>query len=418
MGIREKKSGKKPGGFQKFMHRNKAMVIGIGATVVAILIIAIVIGVLVGKNGAEPASADGETETASSETAQNETILMEEDAYPQVNALMQEFYQAVTDGDVDKIRSLSDSMDEEKLIYLQLRSAFIENYQNLKCYTKAGPMDNSYVVYASYDVKFQGIEVLVPGVSPYLVCTRDDGSLYIHEGEVDENVNSYLEEISAQDDVVDLYNRVQVKFNDAITEDEGLNNFLAQMNEELKVAVGEALAEAKANQTDAQSQDAAAQNNGNVTQVRAIDVVNVRVSDSEQADKIGKVQIGDVLPLIESKANGWTKVQYNGQEAYIKSEYLELVGAESDNSQQADNSTTQQSNTSSSGNTSLPASGKIKVGDTINIRESASQTANKLAVCYQGEELEIVMQQADGWTKVKYKGKTGYVKTDVLKVMD
>ena len=73
---------------------------------------------------------------------------------------------------------------------------------------------------------------------------------------------------------------------------------------------------------------------------------------------------------------------------------------------------------SEGGDAQVSSGEKIKVGDTINVRKAASETADKLGVCYQGDELEILMKQADGWTRVKYKGQTGYVKSDVLKVME
>ena len=60
----------------------------------------------------------------------------------------------------------------------------------------------------------------------------------------------------------------------------------------------------------------------------------------------------------------------------------------------------------------------VMVAETVNVRKSASETADKIGVCYQGGELEILMQQADGWTRVRFEGQIGYVKTDVLKVME
>ncbi|MBP5746406.1 MAG: SH3 domain-containing protein, partial [Lachnospiraceae bacterium] len=40
--------------------------------------------------------------------------------------------------------------------------------------------------------------------------------------------------------------------------------------------------------------------------------------------------------------------------------------------------------------------------------------ADRVAVAYKGEEMTIVNKQADGWTKVKFNGKTGYVKSEYL----
>ena len=52
------------------------------------------------------------------------------------------------------------------------------------------------------------------------------------------------------------------------------------------------------------------------------------------------------------------------------------------------------------------------LSNTTNIRSSMSETADKVGVAYAGEK---VMSYAEGWTKVTWKNKTGYVKTDLLK---
>ena len=133
------------------------------------------------------------------------------------------------------------------------------------------------------------------------------------------------------------------------------------------------------------------------------------------------------MPLLEEKANGWSKVEYDGKEGYIKSEFLESVdeNAEKGENPDADGAKEEGAVEESSSETSqnaasgseLPATGKIKVAETVNIRKSCSETADKVGTVFPGETLEIVMQQADGWTRVKYNGQTGYVKTEVLKVL-
>ena len=418
---RRRRKGASP--FMERLAENRKGVIIAAAAAILLIAAVVVIAVFVGRGAKETSSEVGTQTEAAVENqeqtaAETQMVPLEEEAYPEIHALMEQYYQAMTDGDADTIKALCDSVDDETVIYLQKRSNYIEAYQNLICYTKAGLEENSYVVYASYEIKFKDLEQTVPGVSPYLIYTRQDGSLYIHEGEVNESVNAYLEEISAQDDVVDLMNRIQVQFNEAVVADEELNNCLAEMKESLKVEVGEALAQAESEAAAEQAAQAGEQTTGG-GEVKAIDVVNVRESDSEQAQRIGKVQIGDVLTLVESQANGWSKVIYEGKEAYIKSEFLEIISAEpvseGDDDAQQDS---QDGGAAADAAGDLPASGKIKAGDTINVRESASQNADKVGVCYKGETLEIIQHQADGWTKVKFNGKTGYVKTDVLKVLE
>lgn len=399
----------------RFLQENKKILIGIAAA--AVVLIAVLVGTLVGSS-ARKSSGDGAAETETAEksgtesqesTAESTSVALEENAYPQIISLIEAYYQAATDGDVEALQSLTQAMSEDMLIYLQKRSAYIEEYRDLTCYTKAGPVEDSFVVYASYDVKFQGVDTLVPGISPFLVFSKGDGSYYIYEGEVEEAVNAYLEEVSAQDDVVDLMNLVQVKFNEAVTADEDLSDFLAKMTDDLKVEVGEALADAQTAQKETES-EADAQQTIRADEVRAIDVVNVRASDSEQAERIGKLQIGDVLSVIESRANGWTKVDYNGKEGFVKSEFLEPVGGQQEEAGDAEEDAGAVS--------TLPASGTVTVAETVNVRESPDEKADRLGVCYQGAKLEILAQQSDGWTKVKFEGKTGYVKTEVLKILN
>ena len=57
----------------------------------------------------------------------------------------------------------------------------------------------------------------------------------------------------------------------------------------------------------------------------------------------------------------------------------------------------------------------------MNLRSTAKneqyrcETADKVGVAYAGEKVTVVMSYAEGWTKVTWKNKTGYIKTDLLK---
>lgn len=58
--------------------------------------------------------------------------------------------------------------------------------------------------------------------------------------------------------------------------------------------------------------------------VTVLENVNVRASASPNATKLGTASKGEVFELIEEVGNGWSKINYNGQSAYIKSEYLRV----------------------------------------------------------------------------------------------
>lgn len=56
--------------------------------------------------------------------------------------------------------------------------------------------------------------------------------------------------------------------------------------------------------------------------VRLSESTNIRTEASESADRLALAYAGESVTVISVDANGWTKVNYNGQEGYIKTEYV------------------------------------------------------------------------------------------------
>lgn len=424
----------------QIMRKNtKSLVIVILAAVV-LLGAGVFLGAMIGRGNAADQTASAETLTAETESQTAETeaayVPLEENAYPEINALIEQYYQAAAEGDIDTINSIKDYSEQAELLQIQEKSNYLEGYEDINCYTKPGPEENSYVVYASYYAKFKDIDRRVCGLNTFVVCQNDNGEYYIHDCTNDETMREYRISVTKQDDVVELFNRVQVEYNEAVTEDEELAAFLTQLSEDLKASVGDALAELE---TETQTEEAGseaerteAENAGEGSLVEAVDVVNIRSSDSETADVLGKAQVGDTFTLLESRENGWSRVEYDGGEAYIKSEYLAAVeestseaaseGEESSEAASSEAESASQDDAPAAGEASeaadlsdVPDSGTYRLTTTVNIRSSASESADRIAVGYSGDEVEILMKQADGWTRVRFNGETGYIRTDVLR---
>ena len=279
----------------------------------------------------EEAIAVAETKAAAEEdglTVPEEAL--EKDAYPEVNNLVKQYYQALVDGDMDTIKSIKNYMDEEEELKILKKSEFIEGYPVLTVYTKKGPEEGSYIAYVQYEVKFVNHEGTAPGLNTLYICTAEDGNLYINANELEESVVEYLKTISVQNDVVDLFNTVQVAYNDVKTENEELSTFLDELPNLLAEAVSETLEEQEALEMAAEPVVAEAEPEVQVivTKVKTTAVVNVRTSDSVEADKLGKTTNGQILELIEERVNGWSKVNFEGKEGFIKSEYLEVEETE------------------------------------------------------------------------------------------
>lgn len=392
------------------------------ASIIAAFVVIVIVGICVAVTSSKKANSQATEVTETPSGAQEYVITdetMQVDAFPDVVALMRKYYDAAAAGDVATIESIKSSVDEKEKIIIEKKAQYIDAYPTVTCYTKSGPVADSYMVFAYYEVKLTDFDKTVPGLNAWYVCRRDNGELYINDDEQDEKLANYCKVISVQDDVVDLNNTVNVKFNEAVAEDEELAAFLDLLPSLLSSAVGDELAknseDAAGDGTDAQTQE-----DDTTTEVvtavnkkaKTTDVVNIRSSDSETADKVGKAQKGDEFTVIEQKINGWSKIMYNDKECYIKSEYLQIEGEEAPEQDEAETQQAQVSDEEAAANS--PSSGKAKAKDTVNIRESASTDASRVAVAYKGEEMTVVNKQADGWTKVKFNGKTGYVKSEYL----
>ena len=351
-------------------------------------------------------------------------VPLEKDAVPGIKELFDVYYKAMVEGDTDTMEKLVYYMDATEILRAAETSKYIDSYPPLEIYTKVGPKEGTYIAYVYAELKFHDYDKPIPGMRTYYVCTNEDGELYINEdGEESDNELHYMREIQLQGDVIDLNNKAAEAYNKMVVEDPQLADFLLELREEIEKNVGEALARAEQSEepeavTEEETPEEPAEETPTevVTKVKAIDVVNIRTSDSETADKLGKAAVGDEFELLEEKGNGWSKIKYEGGEAFIKSDYLEPSESmaasdveqnedeeEGDSQEQADNS-----------DDSAATNGTVTVKETVRIRSGASENSEKIATAYMGETFDVIMKQADGWTKIKYNGQTAYVKSDYV----
>ena len=351
-------------------------------------------------------------------------VPLEKDAVPGIKELFDVYYKAMVEGDTDTMEKLVYYMDATEILRAAETSKYIDSYPPLEIYTKVGPKEGTYIAYVYAELKFHDYDKPIPGMRTYYVCTNEDGELYINEdGEESDNELHYMREIQLQGDVIDLNNKAAEAYNKMVVEDPQLADFLLELREEIEKNVGEALARAEQSEepeavTEEETPEEPAEETPTevVTKVKAIDVVNIRTSDSETADKLGKAAVGDEFELLEKKGNGWSKIKYEGGEAFIKSDYLEPSESmaasdveqnedeeEGDSQEQADNS-----------DDSAATNGTVTVKETVRIRSGASENSEKIATAYMGETFDVIMKQADGWTKIKYNGQTAYVKSDYV----
>ena len=374
---------------------------------------------------------------------------MEENAYPEVNALVEKYYTASADGDADTLAQIYKGLDETEILKAVAASEYIEKFDNITVYTKPGPVEGSYVAYVYNEVKLYEYDGNVPGLETLYICTDDNGNLYINGDIADANELDYLKQINVQSDVIDLNNKVASSYNEMVSGDETLAELLTRMRSGLQVSVGEALATSEASTPEESASDSSAEEATDDTKttvttrvIKATDVVNIRSSDSETADILDKTTIGQEFKELEALANGWSKVEYKNSVAYVKTEFFEIVSEETtvvdnateDASAQEDNADASAAASASSSDASASASsstatastgatdkkdstaktGKMVVQETVRLRKEASTDSDILETLYAGTSVEVTEQYASGWAKVTYKNKTGYIKSEFL----
>lgn len=321
---------------------------------------------------------------------------MEMNTNGELYTLIATYYNAFATGDVETIKSISTYMEETEEIRIPEMSKYVESYPYIEIYTKPGPRENSYLAYVYFHMTLTSFEEEVPGMDTFYVCTNEDGSLYLNTDEVVPDTElEYIREMNLQDDVVELNNQTNVECKEIFLENADLFYYVQELVADVKKTTGETLAAQNGGTAEPAVQEeegGTPENNGEgeqpvetavpqPTSGTTTTTVNVRASDSEQAEKIGKVSGGTEVPIVAQQLNGWTHILYEGKDGYIKSEFLS-VAETADNSQ---------------------VIGQVTATTNINVRLAPSQDAAKLGILTGGDQVDL-LERADGWCKVIYSG--------------
>ena len=131
--------------------------------------------------------------------------------------------------------------------------------------------------------------------------------------------------------------------------------------------------------------------------------VSIRSAASTDADKLDVLVGSYSITRTGVGDNGWSKVDYNGQTGYIKSEYLTTTkpAAASDSTQQTTEKKPETKET-------------VYATAGVNIRAKASADADKIGTLAAGGSITRTGKTSSGWSRVDYNGQTGYIKSDYL----
>jgi len=269
---------------------------------------------------------------------------LEENTHASIDKLVEKYCEYIASGDVEALEGIVDVLSDEEKEKIQNRAAFIDSFENVACYTKNGPIEDSYIVFVCYDMKLINIETSAPDIICLYVGPKGDDGRRIHYGSIDASMQEYVAELEQDPEVQALYDDVSTRYQEAQEKDETLAAFIQKISgqvaeqpeetaeentEETSEEPSEETAEGgegsepeetaeQPEETEGESQATAQNRETHVT-----DSVNVRSEATTESERLDLAYKGDPITQIESYDNGWSKVVYKGKTGYVKTEFLE-----------------------------------------------------------------------------------------------
>lgn len=302
------------------------LLVVVGIIVVAALFIGVRALTGSGSNkGGSASSNQAKSESDNQQASGNQTEsgnassgALEKDAIPEVNELVQAYYKALGDKDVEALKEVVKDLDpaEESKI---ANTKYIESYENVEVYTTKGMEDGTYVVFASFAYKCVDVQTPAPALSQLYVVTDEGGKLWISaDAVVDPDIQAYVSTIMGHADVIQLRNNVQAAYDQAQAGDPQLKAFLESLGGEDS---GTPTPQPEsASENSAAGQDAASASVEGMMTV--IDDCNVRVAAESGTDIVTVVPAGEMVNVL-GEENGWVQIEYGGIMGYVYQDLLQ-----------------------------------------------------------------------------------------------
>lgn len=201
----------------KLKYKKLIIIISIGALLLSFLILTLI---PTGGEGTNP------IEDAPLAKCEDENIV----------TLISSYFQAKRDVDMEMMEPLvSDinQIDQEKLI---TQAEYVEDYQNITCYSLENEDNGALRVYVRYDMKLKNINTLAPCLSGLYITVGSDGKNVIYLSALDANEEEFILAADKNSHVSDLQQEVAAQLQAAIDADEAFRQLYQRMDQEIAAA--------------------------------------------------------------------------------------------------------------------------------------------------------------------------------------
>ena len=314
--------------FREWLSDNLRYIL-LGLAVILVVIIGICIFRLIGGGGSSSGKKDTGKQTTAATSAPSDSDSKEESKPVSLSApaagesltqndedllaLCQKYYKAVSAEDEQTLATIVEPWnDKVKEEAFSLNDKF-KSFDNITTYSKAGPEEDSWIVYVYSECRVDGVDRGVPTLLlPQIVITTDSSDRKFSSDR--DQYASFIEESNASSDVQQLIDEVNRQYEDLKGSDEQVKNYSSD----------------DASSGDEASTEAAGGNStatyGTAT---ATDNVNIRSEASTNGAVLGTLYPGQEVSIVATESD-WTHITFTDPstgstvEGYVSNDYLNI----------------------------------------------------------------------------------------------
>lgn len=159
-------------------------------------------------------------------------LVFEVNSDKEVKDLLTKYMNAKLDPKIEDLEPLVNDTSHLDIEGIGRSTNFIEMFDNINTYSLDSPKEGTSLVYSYHEIKFIGIDTLVPGISKFLVVKEEDKDPYIYFGDIEEEVSDFITEFEKTETFTKLIDDVNDKLEKALDEDSVLSEFYAKLYQE------------------------------------------------------------------------------------------------------------------------------------------------------------------------------------------
>lgn len=296
------------------------------------------------------------TSDDSSESTDDTSGYKKEEKGSDLHDLLTEYYKDYAAGDTDDIEKVASPVSDMEKSYIRFMAKLLDSYDIKEIYTKDGATEGSKLVSVYVQMHFKGLKSAAPGLDFFYVEKDSSGNLHIN------NLYSSFNQTNRENDM-----------------DPTVVSAIASFEEQKDVVDLQTKVQKEYNE--------------------------ISLSDKDFDEFMSKTY--------PAKVKSWqSEYRKKAKAAEKKQKAEEKKKKEAEEKKEK----AKKSSTKKKSSSKKPKEGKkLVLKDTVNIRKKPSTSSKRINLAYEGEKILVIKNRKDGWTKVQFHHKKGYVKTEFLK---